>query len=353
MAERFRLTNTLVDAIMRPDPELANDVERRLEAWLDNPKFQTIAVTGDATVSTDLTVSGISYLDDGSVAAPSLRFTSNDTGLYRDTVAGPASGDAVGVTSDGGFAVAFSKWSSSDTDIAGLLPGSDFGSLILGHESGHLTMALRENDASDGFNIIAGGGNWNADNTWGNVVFHAQADGRSAFGTGTVAGGRVLHVYSNGGNVPLDLWHNRENTTNSNAGLVIRLGANNSNSAGSNDYYALFRKGDGTTVGSINGTGASGVNYNTTSDERLKTSLELNPSVGSILDGLDVHRFLWDETGDEDYGVFAQQAHTVYPRAVTPGTEEDYIWSADYSKFVPLLLAEVKSLRQRVAQLEG
>lgn len=146
--------------------------------------------------------------------------------------------------------------------------------------------------------------------------------------------------------------HTGENTTTSKVGLGIYLGANNGNSAGANDYYAIFRKGDGTTVGSINGTGASGVNYNTTSDQRLKTSIAVNPDVGDIVDALRIHQFSWDETGVVEYGVFAQEAHQVYAPPIKPGESEDELWQADYGRYVGLALAELKSLRGRVAALE-
>jgi hypothetical protein len=53
--------------------------------------------------------------------------------------------------------------------------------------------------------------------------------------------------------------------------------------------------------------------------------------------------------------VIAQQAVEVYPLAVThsqqDGQEDDF-WGVDYSKYVPVLLQELKALRARVAQLE-
>ena len=41
----------------------------------------------------------------------------------------------------------------------------------------------------------------------------------------------------------------------------------------------------------------------------------------------------------------------IYPTAVTQ-TGDDY-WGIDYSKYVPVLLQELKALRARVAALEG
>jgi hypothetical protein len=50
--------------------------------------------------------------------------------------------------------------------------------------------------------------------------------------------------------------------------------------------------------------------------------------------------------------VLGQQAIDVYPAAVTYREEDDW-YGVDYSKYVPVLLQELKALRARVAELEG
>ena len=50
--------------------------------------------------------------------------------------------------------------------------------------------------------------------------------------------------------------------------------------------------------------------------------------------------------------MIAQQAIEVYPAAVTHTEQNDW-WGVDYSKYVPVLLQELKALRARVAALEG
>lgn len=105
----------------------------------------------------------------------------------------------------------------------------------------------------------------------------------------------------------------------------------------------------GTPVGSIYSDGFS-TTYNTTSDGRLKTDLR-SFEAGDIIDKLQVHDFAWKDTGERCHGVVAQEAIEVYPWAVTH-TPNDW-WGVDYSKYVPLLLQEVKALRERVRQLES
>lgn len=109
-------------------------------------------------------------------------------------------------------------------------------------------------------------------------------------------------------------------------------------------------------VGSITTT-ASATAFNTSSDQRLKENfIDLN--AGSMIDAIKMYQFSWKADGTRGFGVKAQECFEVFPEAITVGVgvqgDEDYMpWSADYSKFVPLLVAEIKALRARVAALEA
>jgi len=96
----------------------------------------------------------------------------------------------------------------------------------------------------------------------------------------------------------------------------------------------------------INGTTTA---YNTTSDARLKTNPRSFDS-GSLIDKLNIYHFDW-KAGGTGYGVYAQEAYEVFPDAVVVGNEEK-MWQVDYSKFVPLLLQEVKNLREEIERLK-
>lgn len=108
-------------------------------------------------------------------------------------------------------------------------------------------------------------------------------------------------------------------------------------------------------VGSITSSG-SATAFNTSSDERLKKNFRDFDS-GSLIDGINVYLFDW-KNGGTGYGVKAQECQEVFPDAIFPGVgepgDDDFMsWSADYSKFVPLLLREIQHLRDRVAALEA
>jgi hypothetical protein len=87
----------------------------------------------------------------------------------------------------------FTNYSSTNTDITGLIPGSTGGGLIYAPSSAHLIIGLRENDVNDSFAIISGGGNYSTDITYDTVVARFLSNGNSHFGgnitvTGTVDG---------------------------------------------------------------------------------------------------------------------------------------------------------------------
>ena len=69
-------------------------------------------------------------------------------------------------------------YSSADTQITGLIPGSTFGGLIKGAGSGHLVIAIQDNDVNDSVSIISGGGNYAADPTFDTAVARFMSDGR-------------------------------------------------------------------------------------------------------------------------------------------------------------------------------
>ena len=106
----------------------------------------------------------------------------------------------------------------------------------------------------------------------------------------------------------------------------------------------------GGQVGQISTNGAT-TSYTTTSDARLKED-EKSFDAGPILDQINVYDFAWNSNGLRAHGVIAQEAVEVYPDAVHHDEANDR-WGVDYSKYVPLLINEIKALRARVAQLEG
>lgn len=80
---------------------------------------------------------------------------------------------------------------------------------------------------------------------------------------------------------------------------------------------------------------------------------------GETLRCLKVRAFTWNETGERGVGLFAQEAHAVFPHAVFPHavrvggddvTEEP--WQMDYSMFVAPLIAGWQELDARLSRIE-
>ena len=121
-----------------------------------------------------------------------------------------------------------------------------------------------------------------------------------------------------------------------------------------NTVIQAFANSGSTTIGQINST-ASTVSYATSSSADLKEDLK-SFDAGSIIDGTEVYDFKWKNSDERAFGVLAQEAIGVYPTAVAHTMQDDKpeseFWGVDYSKYVPVLLQELKALRARVRQLE-
>ena len=111
-------------------------------------------------------------------------------------------------------------------------------------------------------------------------------------------------------------------------------------------------------VGKITYTNATNLtSYNTTSDARLKDNVRELTNSGNIIDALRPVLHDW-KTGQKNIiGFVAQEVFAVFPQAVSKGDDDlktvTQQWSMDASKLVPVLTAELKSLRARLAVLES
>lgn len=119
----------------------------------------------------------------------------------------------------------------------------------------------------------------------------------------------------------------------------------------------------GSTVGSVVVYPTS-TSFNTASDRRKKTYIKPFKDAGAIVDALNVVGHGWRGFPQEPraVGVLAQEAHEVFPAAVSKGDDDPdgkegdngfVAWQVDYSKFVPVLLANAKEDRARIAALEA
>jgi hypothetical protein len=115
--------------------------------------------------------------------------------------------------------------------------------------------------------------------------------------------------------------------------------------------HLSFTNGNG-DVGSISTSGTA-TTYNTSSDQRLKENIADADDAGSKIDAIQVRKYDWKADGShQDYGMIAQELQAVAPEAVSVPEDSEEMMGVDYSKLVPMLIKEIQSLRNRVAQLE-
>jgi hypothetical protein len=121
--------------------------------------------------------------------------------------------------------------------------------------------------------------------------------------------------------------------------------------SGSDGQIANFYR-DTSSVGNISVTGTA-TTYNTSSDQRLKENIADADDAGSKVDAIQVRQYDWKADGShQDYGMIAQELQAVAPEAVSGDADSEDMMGVDYSKLVPMLVKEIQSLRNRVAQLE-
>jgi hypothetical protein len=132
----------------------------------------------------------------------------------------------------------------------------------------------------------------------------------------------------------------------------------NSATSGDNSLIGFFTDG-GTGRGSITYNRTAGlVAYNTTSDYRAKNIIGPVQDSGATIDALKVYEGQMKGATQSRPMLVAHEAQEHAPYAVTG--EKDAVnedgtpkyQQMDVSALVPLLLAEIQSLRARVAQLE-
>lgn len=187
----------------------------------------------------------------------------------------------------------------------------------------------------------------------GTPLIITRSSGDAKFGAGLTVSNTANGSLPGNGNAILGF---EVQNLGSAAGAMIFSSVNTSWNANWNRNSAgqvhTFTISGGGWVGSISTT-ATATTYSTTSSGELKEDLR-SFDAGLIVDQTNVYDFKWKDSSERAYGVIAQHAVEVYPLAVTHHVDDERDWwGVDYSKYVPVLLQELKALRARVATLEG
>ena len=285
--------------------------------------------------------------------ATALSTVTNNGVVYVNSSGQATSGSAL--TFDGtnlGLGVTPSAWGSQYKAIQ-----SGNGGSAIGFQTNANVMRLFVNNFYNGTNNVYigsaaasqytcnsdGSFNWQiaASGTAGNAITFTQALTLSAAGvlslgdTGTVASS-FSGVKFNGAS-------------------YNGLGLNDSSSTSGAGF--IYFQSNGTTIGSITRVGAtSAVAYNVSSDYRLKNITGPITTSGTYIDSLNPVEGTWKADGSIFVGLIAHEAQESSRTQVATGTKDGAeMQSMDYSnpELIANLIAEVKSLRQRVATLEA
>ena len=177
----------------------------------------------------------------------------------------------------------------------------------------------------------AASGSADADLTWSEAM-RIDSSGNLLVGTSSTASGGPYRVTADGGNSYRPLACKYDSTS------------------GATQIAFINPNGQ---VGGITTTG-SATAYNTSSDQRLKENIADADDAGSKIDAIQVRSFDWKADGShQKYGMVAQELQSIAPEAVSAPEDPDEMMGVDYSKLVPMLVKEIQSLRNRVAQLEN
>ena len=118
-------------------------------------------------------------------------------------------------------------------------------------------------------------------------------------------------------------------------------------------YYPLANySAAGSYIGGINAS-TTATSLATSSDQRLKENIADADDAGSKIDAIQVRKYDWKVDGShQDYGMVAQELREIIPNVIHESPDEEKMLSVDYAGLVPMLIKEIQSLRNRVAQLE-
>ena len=183
------------------------------------------------------------------------------------------------------------EYTSADTDVVGLIGGTNFGTILESDANSHIVMGIRDNDANDSFSIVTGNGGYYTGNAYTKLAFQVKGSGAT----------------TTGGNLAVS--------------------------------------------GSITATGD--ITAYASSDEQLKDNVELISEPISKIKQIKGVSFDWNDKSDftgRDIGVIAQDIEKVLPELVRENTNG--YKAVRYEKIVALLIEAVKEQQSQIDDLK-
>ena len=201
--------------------------------------------------------------------------------------------------------------------------------------------------------LVGSDRDWGSDFLWfnsntGTVAMSINdATNNVAIGSSSSPSYRLVVEDTDSANV-VAMFTNLDTSTTSD-GIAIRLGPTANPGAG--NQFVQFQDGDGTIIGKIEGTGGASVNYNTTSDRRLKENIvDTHYSIDDLLK-VGVHDYNYLGSKVPMTGFMAQDLHKVFPQAVSkPEDESKEYWGVDYGKITPLIVKALQDFWKKFVE---
>jgi hypothetical protein len=144
-----------------------------------------------------------------------------------------------------------------------------------------------------------------------------------------------------------------------NVNASIYMGSGNyktRNSTNGFQYFQFYGTSVSSPIGSISNVINTGVSYNTTSDYRLKDIDGPIANSGAYIDALKPVQGSWKVDGSRFIGLLAHEVQEVSETPIATGEKDgEEMQAMGYSapELIANLIAEIQSLRARVAELEG
>lgn len=165
-----------------------------------------------------------------------------------------------------------------------------------------------------------------------------------------------LYVKDDGDDKFVAFFDNSGGTVASN-GVVIKAGTNSTAGA----TYLSFLKFDDTEIGKIYQSGSNSIDLATSSDARLKNSIQNTHFSLENLMKIKVRDYYWnnDKANKLNTGFIAQELYEIFPNAVAVPAKPEGTWMISQEKLIPLIVksiqdqqATMKAQEERIKSLE-